>query len=1386
MKKGKLIGKIFGIVLVLAVIGSIAGGLLNTASATSEKTVIFVTDPSPWFTKGSYSGHPEYWWWHTYNGFDYISTYVGGMSWLGGSPSEPDAWAQFKPYLSESGHYDVYAYFYACVDTSTRVPFTVCHSGGSTKVTVNQYSSSPTWKEEYLGRWYFAAVSGTSVMVTDATGEPFDNITGLTIAAVQFVKVNQPPDPPTLVSPVNGATDVSPRPMFKWNKVPGALYYGLYVSQPPYGESNLVIDKVVYGTYYALSESERLQPNVKYCWNMASYGTDGWSYERTDGGKKYSDVWYFDVTTDQVVTFPDPNLEAVIREAIGKPTGDIYQSDVDGLTGLTANERNIVNLTGLEHCSNLRTLTLWVNQISDISPLASLTDLCWLDLGANQISDISPLASLTNLSHLCIDNNQISDIYPLASLINLRWLALYFNHISDISPLASLTNLKDLQLQNNWITDISALASLTNLKSLWLNNVIMQCAPINQISDIKPLVDNSGLAAGDEVNLRGNPLSSTSLNTYIPILEARGATVYYDAAAPNQPPNTPFNPSPSNHATGVLINADLSWTGGDPDAGDTVTYNVYFGTSSTPPLVSDNQAGTSYNLGTLAYNTKYYWKVLATDNHGSPANGPLWDFTTQESDPTIPTVWIDSPINGDTFTTATITVSGGASDNVGVSKVEVKVGSGSWQLASGTTSWSKPVTLSPGSNTIYAKATDTSGNPSSQPSVTVTYNPPDTFAPTVSISYPSNGQTFTTATITVSGTASDNVGVSKVEVKVNSGSWMLASGTTSWSKSVTLSPGSNTIHAKATDTSGNPSSQPSVTVTYKASGQVPEVTGVEPAQPEVRDERQPFSILGGNFVSGLKVTLKAPNGREWVIPRSENPYINVTSTRIDIQAGFLISGTWTIWVTNPDEQRSNVFGLTVTPKVEGNLAAAARAALMFWEPDIAVTMVAIAGAESGWIPDAGGDSPSILRSLGYEESANKAKTYNCPLGTEHGYASWGLWQIFMPVHKSMLESLGAPKDDSCATADWLKDPANSARAAFTVWQIQGFGAWSVYNNGGYMSYLPDAQQAVDQAILEAYILSPGELRIYDSIGRVTGLVEGELRKEIPNSLWTGEGVAILNATDSYYYEVVGTDEGTYGLNIFMVRDGNVDTFSLRDAPITANQAHQYTINWKALAQGEEGVTIEIDSDGDGDCEELVVTSQPYAPSKPSPANDAAGIPINADLSWSSGDPDAGDTITYDVYFGTSGASSLKDTIGPYAATQSLITYNPGTLVDGAKYYWKVVARDNHGITREGPLWDFTVGQLGPTVTWNLPWGLDGDPAAVNIWTYPGDAVAVTLASVEGSMPAGLLIWHYGGPTEGWRFYKKGWGAVNTLETLMPGKGYIAIVATASVWEIPQG
>jgi thiol-disulfide isomerase/thioredoxin len=60
----------------------------------------------------------------------------------------------------------------------------------------------------------------------------------------------------------------------------------------------------------------------------------------------------------------------------------------------------------------------------------------------------------------------------------------------------------------------------------------------------------------------------------------------------NDPPYTPSNPDPADGATDVSLDANLEWDGGDPD-GDSVTYDVYFGDSSPPPLVSSDQSNTT-------------------------------------------------------------------------------------------------------------------------------------------------------------------------------------------------------------------------------------------------------------------------------------------------------------------------------------------------------------------------------------------------------------------------------------------------------------------------------------------------------------------------------------------------------------------------------------------------------------------------------------------------------------------------------------------------------------------------------------------------------------------------------------------------------------------------
>ena len=144
----------------------------------------------------------------------------------------------------------------------------------------------------------------------------------------------------------------------------------------------------------------------------------------------------------QVVKIPDSNLEQALREALDLQADmPITQQEMLRLTELRAPNSQIADLIGLEYASNLKSLSLWGNPISALSPLTNLTQLKYLHLGLCEISDVSPLAGLTGLTNLYLHGNQISNIKPLENLTRITHLWLGWNLIQDISPLSNLTRL---------------------------------------------------------------------------------------------------------------------------------------------------------------------------------------------------------------------------------------------------------------------------------------------------------------------------------------------------------------------------------------------------------------------------------------------------------------------------------------------------------------------------------------------------------------------------------------------------------------------------------------------------------------------------------------------------------------------------------------------------------------------------------------------------------------------------------------------------------------------------------------------------------------------------------------------------------------------------------
>lgn len=208
------------------------------------------------------------------------------------------------------------------------------------------------------------------------------------------------------------------------------------------------------------------------------------------------------------VHIPDPNLRAVVREALNLPAdAPVTLAAMQDLTDLGAGERGITDLSGLEFAINLAFLSIPYNPITDLTPIAKLKNLETIYMWATSVSDISPLANLTKLRVLLASyGGEIVDISPLANLTQLEKINLSGNKIVDITPLENLTHLTHLQLTGNFISDITPLANLTRLTNLELVE--------NRIVDVRPL---AGLMSLRVLEIQANqivdhsPLDALSL-----------------------------------------------------------------------------------------------------------------------------------------------------------------------------------------------------------------------------------------------------------------------------------------------------------------------------------------------------------------------------------------------------------------------------------------------------------------------------------------------------------------------------------------------------------------------------------------------------------------------------------------------------------------------------------------------------------------------------------------------------------------------------------------------------------------------------------------------------------------------------------------------------------
>ena len=328
-----------------------------------------------------------------------------------------------------------------------------------------------------------------------------------------------------------------------------------------------------------------------------------------------------------------------------------------------------------------------------------------------------------------------------------------------------------------------------------------------------------------------NTLTSGSHSLTVQVTDRKGrvatspaVVVTADVTAPTVSLTAPANNATITGTVGVTATASDNTAVARVELYDGATLLATVATS--PYTTTWNTATATPGAHTL---TARAYDTVGNVTDSAPINVTV--TTGPPPDTTPPTVAVTAPAAGAVLT-GTVAFTATASDNVGVTKVELR--DGATVVATLTTSpytsnWNTS-SVATGAHTLTAKAYDAAGNSTTSASRAVTVAATDTTPPAVSLTAPAAGAVVS-GTVTWSATASDNVGVTKVELR--DGATVVATLTASpytfsWNTS-SIATGAHTLTAKAYDAAGNSTTSasraitidrtaPTVTLTAPASG----------------------------------------------------------------------------------------------------------------------------------------------------------------------------------------------------------------------------------------------------------------------------------------------------------------------------------------------------------------------------------------------------------------------------------------------------------------------------------------------------------------------------------------------------------------------------------------
>ncbi|MGA9364840.1 MAG: LamG-like jellyroll fold domain-containing protein [Bacteroidota bacterium] len=518
----------------------------------------------------------------------------------------------------------------------------------------------------------------------------------------------QPPPIPTLLSPDNGAYDLSTSLTVSWNASSGATSYQLQVSTNSSFSSTVLNQSGITSTSYTVSG---LANNTTYYWRVNATNAVATS--------NWSSTWSFTTISSPP---PPPTLSSPSNGATGISTSPTLSWNAS--SGATSYELDVSTNSSFSTFVLIQR-GIWLTSYT-VSGLANNTTYYWR-VNATSGGGTSDWSTTWSFTAECPVPARPTLVFPsagaqcISTSLTLRW---------NTSTGATSYNLKVardpdfsvLVLNQTGVADTSwALSGLSySATYYWQVSATNSCgtsawsyyrtfttgpAPPPAPALVLPLDGQTGIsiipmilwspvsgAISYRLQVSRNSGFDSSAIVFDSTLTSNGlmvgplqySTTYYwhvnatgycnpsawtstwsftTQALP--PPPQPALSSPANSSAGVSTSPTLSWNA----SARATSYQLQVSTNSDFSTTVLNQSGitsTSYTVSGLANNTTYYWRVNATNTGGTSEYSAVWSFTT-----VLPAPVLATPANGATGIATNPTLTWNASSGATSYRVQV-------------------------------------------------------------------------------------------------------------------------------------------------------------------------------------------------------------------------------------------------------------------------------------------------------------------------------------------------------------------------------------------------------------------------------------------------------------------------------------------------------------------------------------------------------------------------------------------------------------------------------------------------------------------------------------------------------------------------------------------